>query len=90
MCLTSFGDGSTKPPALLPCRDDAMVDKGAAASKPFLSLVEMRIPTAAGGLLLASIASTAMRTIFSRPLLKEPAGQTITSLPPPTGERLLK
>ena len=28
MCLTSFGDDSTEPPAL-PCRKDALVDKGA-------------------------------------------------------------
>ena len=33
MYLTSFGDDSTEPPAL-PCRDDAMVDKDAAVSKP--------------------------------------------------------
>ena len=69
MCLTSFGDDSTEPPALPPCRDDAMVDKDAAASKTYLSPVEMRTATAAGDLLPAGIASTALRTIFSRPLL---------------------
>ena len=64
MCLTSFGDDSTKPPAL-PCfRDDAMVDKSAPAPKPRLSPVEMRTLTAAGGLLPAGTASTATRTIF--------------------------
>ena len=62
MCLTSFGDDSTEPPAL-PCRDDAMLDKGAEALKS-LSPVEMDTLTDAGGLLPASIASTAMGTIF--------------------------
>ena len=38
MCLTSFGDNYTEPPPLS-CRDDAMVDKGAAGPKPCLSLV---------------------------------------------------
>ena len=42
ICLTSFGDDSTEPPALPPCRDDAMVDKDAAASKTYFSPVEMR------------------------------------------------
>ena len=66
MCLTSFGDDSTGPPTLPCCMDDAMVDKGAAAPKPCLSFVERRTLTAAGGLLLAGTASTAMRTIFPR------------------------
>ena len=35
MCLTSFGDDSTETPSL-PCRDDAVFDKGAAAPKPCL------------------------------------------------------
>ena len=51
MCLASFGDDSTGPPAL-PCfRNDALVDKGAVAPKPCLSPVEIRTLTAAGGLL---------------------------------------
>ena len=36
MYLTRFGDDSTKPPAL-PCRDDALVNKGAQAPKSCLS-----------------------------------------------------
>ena len=68
MCLTSFGDDCTEPPAL-PYRDDAIVDKGAAAPKPCLSPVEMRTLTAAGGLLPAGTASTATRTIFHQPPL---------------------
>ena len=67
MCLISFGDDSTEPSAL-PCRDDAMVDKDAEAPKLCLSPVEIRTPTAAGGLFPAGTASTAMRTIFFRPL----------------------
>ena len=89
MCLTSFGDDSTGPPALPCSRDDILVDKGAAVPKPCLSLMDMRTLTAAGGLLPADIASTAMRTIFPRPFFlgslekprNVPAGQT-TSLPP--------
>ena len=68
ICLTSFGDDSTEPPALS-CRDDIIVDKGAVAPKPCLSLVEVRKLTAAGGLLPAGIASTATRTIFHQPPL---------------------
>ena len=67
MCLTSFGDDSTEPPAL-PCMDDAMIDKGAEAPKPRLSPVEMHTLTAAGGLLPTGTASTARRTVFPRSL----------------------
>ena len=68
MCLTSFGDDSTEPLAL-PCRDDAMVNKGAAALKPCLSPVEMRVLRAAGGLLFAGTSSTATRIIFQQSFL---------------------
>ena len=44
-------------------RNDALVDKGAAAPKPCLSPVEMRTTTAPGGLISANIASTATGTI---------------------------
>ena len=64
MCLTSFGDDSTGPPTLSCSRDNALVDNGAAAPKLCLSPLEMRTPTAAGGLLPAGIASTASRTTF--------------------------
>ena len=64
MCRTSSGDDSTESPAL-PCfRDDAMVDKDAAAPKLCLSLLEMRTLKAIGGLFSAGTASTATRTIF--------------------------
>ena len=68
-CSTSFGI-KAEPPTH-PLRDDALVDKGAAAPKPHLSPVEMRTLTAAGGLLPAGTASSVMRTIFPRPLFLE-------------------
>ena len=71
MCLTSFGDDSTRTPAQ-PCKkNDALVDNGAAAPKPCLSPTEMRTRTTAGNLLSAGTASTAMRTIFPRPFFLE-------------------
>ena len=60
MWLTSFGDGSTEPPAL-PCKYNDMIDEGAAAPKPCLSPVEMRTPTVAGGLLPTGTTSTAIK-----------------------------
>ena len=57
--LISFGDDCTGPPALSCSRDDALVDNGAAASKPCLSPVEMRTRTATGGLFPAGTAFTA-------------------------------
>ena len=88
MCLTSFDNDPTKPPAH-PCTDDAMVDKGAAAPKPCLSPVEIHTPTAAGGLLPASTAFIATRVILSHllePSVKRPrkerTEQTTTSLLP--------
>ena len=62
---TNFGI-TAKPPAL-PRRNDVLVDKSTAAPKPCISPVQMRTITAAGGLLPAGTASTAMRTIFPRP-----------------------
>ena len=64
MCLTSFGDDSTEPPALPRCRDDTMIDKGADAPKPCLSPGETRTLSVAGGLRPVDTASTAMRAIF--------------------------
>ena len=65
--LTSV-DMRAEPPAPEKSIGDVLVDKGAEATKPCLSPVEMRTPTAAGGLLPAGKASTAMGTIFSQPL----------------------
>ena len=68
MYLASFDDDSTEPP-VLPCRDDALVDEGAEASKQCLLPVKMRTLTANGGLLPTGIASTTMMTTFLWPLL---------------------
>ena len=76
MCRTSFGDDSTGPLALPCSRDEALVDNGAATPKPRLSPVEMRTPTAAGGLLPAGTASTVMRIIVPRPFFSWSLGET--------------
>ena len=64
---TSFGV-KVEPPAL-PCRDDIVVNNGAAAPKSYLSPLEMRSPTAAGGLLPTGKTSTATKTTFEHPTL---------------------
>ena len=65
MCLSSFGDDFTRPPALPCSKVDAVVDNDTEAPKPCLSSAEMHTQTAAGGLLPAGIVSTTMRTIFT-------------------------
>ena len=60
--LTYFG--MIAEPSALTYKDNALIDKDAEVPKPCLSPVEIRTPTVAGGLLLASTASTAMWTIF--------------------------
>ena len=57
---TCFGV-MAKPPAL-PCRNDVVVENGAAAHNLYLPSLEMRSPTAAGGLLPTDKASIATRT----------------------------
>ena len=64
----SFGV-KAEPPAL-PCRGDVSFGNSAAVPKSSLSLLEMRTPTVAGGLLLAGTASTATRTTFHQPPLR--------------------
>ena len=56
--------GAKAEPPALPCRDDVSVENGAAAPKSCLSPLEMRTPTAAGGLLPTGKTSTAARTTF--------------------------
>ena len=58
-----------EPPAL-PCRDNIVVENGAAAPKSCLSSLKMRSPTAAGGLLPTGEASITTRTTFSQPPLR--------------------
>ncbi|CAN0376329.1 unnamed protein product [Ascophyllum nodosum] len=67
MCSTSFGV-KVKPPAL-PCRDDVLVENGAAAPKSCLSPLEMRSPISAGGSLPAGEASTTTSITFYQPRL---------------------
>ena len=69
MCLTSFGDDSTGPPAIPCSRIDALVGNGAVAPNSCLSPVEMRTLKAAGGLLPAGAVSIATRTTFDQPPL---------------------
>ena len=72
---TSFGV-KAEPPAL-PCRDDVVVESGDAAPKSCLPSLEMRSPTAAGGLVPTGEASTptdtsstATGTNFNQPPLR--------------------
>ena len=69
MYLTSFGDDSTGPSALLCSKDHALAANGATAPKSCFSPLEMRTPTAASVLLPAGTASTATRTTFDQPPL---------------------
>ena len=65
---TRFGV-KTKPPAL-PCRDDSVVECGAAAFKSCLPSMEMRPSTAAGGLVPTGDASKASETTLNEPPLR--------------------
>ena len=64
---TTFGE-KVKPPAL-PCRDDIVVENCAAVPKSCLSPLEMRISTAAGGLLPTGKTTTATWTTLDRPTI---------------------
>ena len=66
--LTSFGV-KAEPPAL-PCRDDVVVERGAAASGSCLPSLEMRPSTATGGLVPTGEASTASETTSNEPHLR--------------------
>ena len=54
-------------PAALPCRDDVVVENGAAAPKSCLSPLEMRTTTAADGLLPGGEVSSTTRITFYQP-----------------------
>ena len=58
-----------EPPAL-PCRDDVVVESGPAASKSGLPFLEMRSPSAAGGLLPTGEAFSATRTTLNKSPLR--------------------
>ena len=54
----------------LPCRDDVVVENGAAARKWRLPSLKMRSPTAAGGLLPTDQVSIATMTTYNQPPLR--------------------
>ena len=57
-------------PTALPCRDDVVVECGAAAFESCLSSLEMRSSSAAGGLAPTGEASTASEATSNEPLLR--------------------
>ena len=67
---TSISFGAKTEPPDLPCREDVLIEDGAATPKSCLPSVEMRTTTAAGGLVPTDKASTATETIFNDPLLR--------------------
>ena len=70
MCSISFGDDCTGPPAP-PCSgENTLVDNGAAAPESCLPFLEVRSPTATGGLLPTGEASIATRTTHNQPPLR--------------------
>ena len=66
--LTTFSVKAELP--ALPCRDDVLVENGAAAPKSCLSPLEMRSTTATGDLLPTGEVSTATRITFDQPPLR--------------------
>ena len=54
----------------LPCRDNVLVENGDVLPKSCLPSLEMRSPSAAGGLLPTGETSTAMKITFNRPPLR--------------------
>ena len=67
---TSITFGVEAKPPDLPCREDVLVEEGATSPESFLPSLEMRSPTAAGGLLPTSEASTATETTYNEPLFR--------------------
>ena len=67
---TSITFGVEAEPPDLPCREDVLVEKGATSPESFLPSLEMRSPTAAGGLVPTREASTATETTSNEPLLR--------------------
>ena len=79
ICLASFGEDCTGPPAYPCTRDDALVDNGAEVPKPCLSPAELRTLTAADGLLPTGKDSTTERITYHQPRLRFcPAEETIS------------
>ena len=61
---TSFGVKAEAP--ALPCRDDVLIEDGAAVPKSCLLSLEMRSPTAAGGLVPTGETSKATETTVNK------------------------
>ena len=57
-----------EPPAL-PCRDGVLVENGDASPRSCLPPLEMRSPTAAGGLVPTGETSTATKTTYNKTIL---------------------
>ena len=67
---TSISFGVKAEPPHLPCREDVLVEDGAAAPKSCLPSLEMRTTTAASGLVTTGKTSTATETTSNEPLLR--------------------
>ena len=67
---TSISFGGKAEPLNLPCREDVLVEDGAAAPKSCLPSLEMRKTTAVGGLVPTGKISTATETTSNEPLLR--------------------
>ena len=66
---TSISFGVKAEPPDLPCREDVLVEDGAAAPKSCLPSLEIRSPTATGGLVPTGKTSTATEITFTHPPL---------------------
>ena len=67
---TSISFGMMAEPPDLPCREDVLAEEGATTPKSCVPSLEMRSPTAAGGLVPTGEASTATETTSSEPFLR--------------------
>ena len=67
---TSIAFGAEAEPPDLPCRGDVLAEEGATSPESSLPSLEMRSPTAAGGLVPTGEASTATETTSNEPLLR--------------------
>ena len=67
---TSITFGMEAEPPDLPCGEDVLIEDGATTPKSCLPSLEMRSPTAAGGLVTTGKASTATETNFNQPPLR--------------------
>ena len=67
---TSITFGVEAEPPDLSCREDVLVEEGATSPESCLSSLEMRLPTAAGGLVPSGEASTGTETTSNELLLR--------------------